>query len=397
MGKAIGDSAGYLRSTMVDPGGLALTSRYEVDARGNVTATVDPRGVRSTRTVNELDWPVETMAAASPSGDGAPALNLKTTWVYDANGNLAEERLPVGTGGSQAATVFSHGMLDELLSVSHTVPSSGQQVTRSFGYDEDYNVVQRSDPVGTVTEIDYDVRDLPVAVRRGVGMPEMASESFTYDADGRRTSWRDGRGELWASTFDGYGRPAASVDPLGNRTETIYPDASSDPGVSYQAVEVLRESPSGDLMARSRSAFDPLGRTATSTRFLWEGSDVGSARALTTSYGYDGAGHLTAVTDPMARSTSWSYDMVGRRTGVTDAAGNQVSWILDRGGNPVRTERFETMPSGGVAMIPSTADFDALGRPTAVRDALGNETKDLLRRPWQPDGQGRPRGQPDLA
>ena len=196
MGKAIGDSAGYLRSTMVDPGGLALTSRYEVDARGNVTATVDPRGVRSTRTVNELDWPVETMAAASPSADGAPALNLKTTWVYDANGNLAEERLPVGTGGSQAATVFSHGMLDELLSVSHTVPSSGQQMTRSFGYDEDYNVVQRTDPVGTVTAIDYDVRDLPVAVRRGVGMPEMASESFTYDADGRRTSWRDGRGCL---------------------------------------------------------------------------------------------------------------------------------------------------------------------------------------------------------
>ena len=260
-----GADAGYLRSTMVDPGGLALTSRYEVDARGNVTATVDPRGVRSTRTVNELDWPVETMAAASPSADGAPALNLKTTWVYDANGNLAEERLPVGTGGSQAATVFSHGMLDELLSVSHTVPSSGQQVSRSFGYDEDYNVVQRTDPVGTVTEIDYDARDLPVAVRRGVGMPEMASESFAYDADGTRTSWRDGRGELWASTFDGYGRPAASVDPLGNRTETLYPDASSDPGVSYQAVEVLRESPSGDLMARSRSAFDPLGRTAAST------------------------------------------------------------------------------------------------------------------------------------
>ena len=145
--------------------------------------------------------------------------------------------------------------------------------------------------------------------------------------------------------------------------------------MSYRAVEVRQEDAGGGLLARSRTALDPLGRTAAVTRFLWQGTGGGSAQALTTAYGYDDAGHLTTVTDPLSHSTSWSYDSAGRRIGRADAAGNQLSWILDRDGNAVRTERFETTPSGGVETVPSTADFDALGRPTAVRDALGNETR----------------------
>ncbi len=64
---------GYLEQSQVDPSGLSLTTRYETDAKGNVTAEITPRGVRHERVYNALDWSVETRAAATGSSDGAPA------------------------------------------------------------------------------------------------------------------------------------------------------------------------------------------------------------------------------------------------------------------------------------------------------------------------------------
>ena len=51
-----GDSEGYLERVVVDPGELKLTTKYETDARGNVTAVIDPRNVRHEQVFNELDW-----------------------------------------------------------------------------------------------------------------------------------------------------------------------------------------------------------------------------------------------------------------------------------------------------------------------------------------------------
>ena len=51
-----GESEGYLKQVTVDPDGIGSTARYETDARGNVAAAIDSRGVRHESDFNELDW-----------------------------------------------------------------------------------------------------------------------------------------------------------------------------------------------------------------------------------------------------------------------------------------------------------------------------------------------------
>jgi len=379
-----GAAAGYLRTVVTDPLGLALTTRHEVDELGRPTAVIDPRGTRHENTYNELGWLVETVAAASPSSDGAPALNLRTTYVHDANGNVVEERQPVGQDGDQASTHSTYGMLDELLSVEHTTQPASQIVRRTFDYDEDRNLIREIDAVGTVTETDYDGRGLPVSVRRAVGLPSQANETFLYGAEGQLIQRLDPLSNSWTRSYDGYGRLSNSFDPLGNRTRTTYLDSQSDPDILYAAIEVQKEDAGGAVTSRSKSERDPLGRMASLTGFLWQGQDVASARELTTSYFYNGAGDLTSIVDPMGRSTSWSYDGAGRTKESTDPVGNRTQWLLDAAGNTVVTERHETLPDGGTAVIPTAHVYDAVGRPTVTADALGNETRAFY------DAQGNP-------
>ncbi len=59
--------------TVEDPQGQALESRVERNARGEVVATIDGRGVRDETVRNELGWVVEEHQAVTSSNDGAPA------------------------------------------------------------------------------------------------------------------------------------------------------------------------------------------------------------------------------------------------------------------------------------------------------------------------------------
>ena len=86
-------------------GGLALTTAFEYDARGNPTRVIDPRGNDWLCSYNSLDQLVQAKSAPLGNSDTG-TFRIRTQFTYDANDNLtvlAEENLDAnGTPGTNA-------------------------------------------------------------------------------------------------------------------------------------------------------------------------------------------------------------------------------------------------------------------------------------------------------
>ncbi|MEM7586358.1 MAG: RHS repeat-associated core domain-containing protein, partial [Acidobacteriota bacterium] len=382
-------SHGYLESIVVDPDGLDLSTRFETDPRGNVVAVIDPRGVRSTRTYNALDWPIQSRAAVTGSNDGAPPLGYTSHTRYDRNGNVSEVLRPFADGTEHTRIRRRHGILDQVLEVQAEVmpgdPIADWPTTR-YDYDANLNLIRVTDPEGNVTETTYDARNLAEASSSGLGaqpLVEPIVESVTYDADRRPTLRTDGRLKVWEMRYDGYGRMRETVDPLGNRSAITYDD-HGNPKVRKAFA------PDGSLLAESSSVYDLLDRSIEATRWVWKGEVLGSerpaeARAVVDHFEYDPTSKLIRHTDPLDRVSENRFDAAERLRETEDAAGNLRQLIYDRGSNVVEQRDIELDPEGNAVTVTSTATYDALGRPKSQSDALGNTTE------LQLDARGLPR------
>jgi RHS repeat-associated protein len=378
-------SIGYLQQETVVAGALSLRTGYETDDRGNVTAMTDPRGVRHQRTYNALNWITSSTRAASASVEvpPAPALRYVTSYLYDPNGNLVEEQRPIGDGTAATRVRHIYGPLDEVLVQAREIQPGDHWTDWSkttYSYDLNRNLVQTIEPDGQTTVISYDKRNLPVARTRGFGSPAAVAEAFQYDQERHLALYADGRQNHWLTRYDGYGRVAATVDPLGNHADTLY-DSGGNP-VAAMAFQLQGSPPSDQLLAQRNAAYDLLGRRTALTAKLWtyDLQNLGlpqGARDLTTAVQYDPASNVTAVTDPLLRTTRYVYDAAERRIATVDAAGNRLEHDLDADGNAVTTRSIEqltggTAGGGGPVTVTTHATYDALDRLATTVDGLGN-------------------------
>ena len=361
-----GGGNGYLQRLTRDPAGLNLATSFSVDARGNVMEETDPRGVRTEYHWNEADWPVSVMAAASASSDGATPLRYMTRYLHDAIGQRVETQEPDGDDGSATLKVKqTYGLLGELTEMRREI-GAGAESVESYDYDENLNRVMTTAPNGQKTHWTYDERDLPQEIQIGFGTPDVVTETYGYDAEGRMLRRTDGRLKVWPVEYDGYGRTMVTRDPLGNARKVTY-DAGDHP-LSSAALDAA-----GEMLAETKVEYDALGRRKKTLEMLWEtGIARAAARELVTSYDYDGVGNLMAMTDPLGHQTTYHYDGANRRMMVKDALGNELEFELDGQGNPKRFIRREKMPDGSMAEVAETTKYDALGRAMERSDALGN-------------------------
>jgi RHS repeat-associated protein len=366
---------GYLRQTEVDPGGLGIRTRYETDARGNVTAVIGPRGVRHETEFNALDWPVETRRATSGSSDdstsdgsalvpdaAAPPLGYVQRQVYDRNGNLAEVRIPFGAGGQSTLQRYTYGELDELLVTKRQIMPSdpeSQWTVEVREYDKNLNLKKVIDPVRHVVEADYDLRNLVTETRSGLGTDPLAEpiiETYSFNNDRELDLLQDGRGNPWANVYDGYGRLRDELDPLGNKRRSEYDDNGNP--IRQRAFDA-----SDTLLAESAAAYDRLDRQVESSNLLWE-TDSGSATALTATLVYDRMSNVKQVIDPLGRVTTYEYDDAERLIKTQDPLGNRQELVLDKAGNVRMTKSFEIDPEGETTEVVFKRTYDALNRPS---------------------------------
>ncbi len=276
-----------------------------------------------------------------------PAGNISRT-MYDAAGNIVGET--DGTGAHTTYELTPMGYLASLVdangqrtafirdakgqATSVTLPSGA---TESYAYDAAGNQVAHTDALGNVESWSYDCKGRCTAHADLAGN----ATSYAYDARGYLTSEEGPDGAITTYERDGtYGVALATIDALGNRTESTY-----------------------DTMGRLTKSEDALGTIAerayaSGGRLISEADGAGA----TTSYAYTAAGRLAKV-DVEGRIWELAYDEAGQMTSMVDPAGEEWAFAYDAAGNLASA----TDPEGNV----TTYAYDGAGRQVSTTDPEG--------------------------
>ncbi|HEV7509645.1 MAG TPA: Ig-like domain-containing protein [Thermoanaerobaculia bacterium] len=359
-----GDSEGYLKDLKAPE---EQTTHLETDARGNVTAITDSGGVRHEQIWNEVDWLVESRAAASATGK--PALNYQTFYLYDEDGNVIEKQQPAGDGTEHLSVRYQYGRLNEVEGIFRDI-AAGTSVSELRFYDNNLNLIGIQGPEGRNSDFTYDERNLLKTAKRASGSPFEQTETYERDDDGQLISTTDARGKIRLTRWDGYGRLEQGVDPLEDTVETTYDNAGN-------LLEATSFDSDDKVLARTNFQYDALERVKLRRDWAFDPAAATEfevptgAQALETKYEYDLLSSLKKVTDPRGTATTFDYDTAGRLVERQDGEGNRIHLTLDPSGTAKTVTRFE---AGGGTVI-ETLEYDALNRLTKATDGVGNATE----------------------
>ncbi|MEM8964585.1 MAG: hypothetical protein AAGD38_24070, partial [Acidobacteriota bacterium] len=243
-------------------------------------------------------------------------------------------RMVSATDLAGAATTY--GWAEDFL-VSVTGPTGA---TRSLAYDERGNVTAVTLEDGGVRQLGYgDDNRLAWEIR-----PSGATETYEYDDGGRLVSSHATGNAPVQRTWNADDRITEMVDGTGTTTYTY--DVAGD----LAAIDF----PDGSAVVYLR---DLLGRVIEVT------VSATGVTPLTTLYGYDEAGNLVTVTDPLGGVTTWVYDQVNRPTTRTLPNGVTTAWTYD-----LRDRITSIVHTDNVGLVLASATYQRAisGEPTRI-------------------------------
>lgn len=385
---------GHLKQVLADPDILNMKVGWERDLLGRATrkysprydASRDDRFVQTTQ-YNELDQ-ITTITSTAP-------FNNKIHFKYDAVGKLKEE-------------------ITELTN-SDAVAQEEPQMTTSYKYDQEFNLIQKSifgsnnalakknkyifdsaarlcisiSPNGKKTKIFFNEQSLIAKQLDDHGGIASATKKF-YDIDGRMIRQINAIGGTDLYKYDVEGRVIESEDPMRNKIFTSYDKKGNIICVRHFAIN---NSENYSLVKRIGFTYDELGRKIKmhinkfdnpvetteelSNAFLLEGP----GKVLTTSYFYNENNQIIKIIDFSGRELIREYDLIGRLIKVKDASANTIRFNYDQSGNLIRADRTECIRDPDTNEIVSHQYFatayayDELDRLMEKTNPLGSKMK----------------------
>ncbi|WP_162890457.1 DNRLRE domain-containing protein [Streptomyces olivoreticuli] len=268
---------------------------YSYDARGELTEQTAPDGRKAVRTFTTGSEPASDGKGTMPAGLLASMTDAKgktTRYGYSAGGDLAETTDPAGL-----TTRYTYDRLGRKLTETDVSDSQPQGVTVSFTYDGANRVVTTTKPgvknkvtdvthtQRTTVEYDKDGLQTRSEVTDLTGGDPARETRTEYDDSARPVRVTDAEGAETSYGYDVLGNRVWEVDPSGTRTETAYTPRNS-------VAEVRVRDWKGDPQEAPKDGTD----------------GPGDEKVLVTdSYAYDMAGRLTRHTDAMGRTRAFSY------------------------------------------------------------------------------------------
>ena len=423
-------SFGRLATQVIDVGNNNLTTHYDYDAYGNISAMTDPCGSTWEYLYNQLNQLVlET--APSTGGD-----RYQTIYYYDANGNLVRtDMLNVDDQGhTVGANPYFTGIMEydvrnlltcgcrevgtyngspgppELPRCAAVPPS--EFINYGYGYDAAGNRilelkgVAAEDPNSRNAVCTwYDERNLVFRTTQGWRDPNDASvpndphanrSTTQYDYDGNGNLARTLQGiedpnapRVTVNTYDGYNRVIATVDAMGNRTLYHYDPHGNlggerAPGLLNEyATRVLGElvdvegGAANVRLSETMFRYDNMDRAIQSdvAHFDPNGqTNIGDGMQTTTTE-YAGTSQVRRVKNDNNHVTTTEYDTANRVRQVLDAKGNTVTYTYDACSKPVSITELDQPSIGGPDQeFVTTRAYDALHRLIRTEDNVHNAT-----------------------
>jgi len=224
-------------------------------------------------------------------------LGRKTTYQYDASGNITHETLLAGTASARTLEYTYEPATNERTSVTNALKH-----TTAYHYGEHGELLSETDPLGHKTSAEYDAEGQPVAIKNQLG----ATTKLGY-ALGDLTSITDPIGRISKRFLSTSGLLAAATTPGGQQT--------------------LYEYNADGQMAK---VTDPLGAT-TSYEYDGDGNptSVSDANKHRSSDSYDPMDLLESETDPLEHTTKATYDQEGQLTELKDRNGKVSKFVYD--------------------------------------------------------------------
>ena len=265
------------------------------------------------------------------------------TFTYDDTklGLMTEHKLRNG-----ATVSFEYDVNNRYLKTS----SADAAGTTHYQYDSADRLQLVTDPLGHTTEYTYNDRGQVTQVIYADG----SSKAFGYDSNGNLAAEVNSMGQSWIYTNDVFRRRISVTDPLKRVTQYNY---SGGPAgcVACGAAD----KPSSIVL--------PSGKTIS---FVYDAEWQKTSESfggVTTSFGYDAAGHLTNVTDPNSETWNYIYDNCRRLVGSKDPLMRTTQWVYDGYGN----KTSETRPDGSM----TSYEYDQMNRMVRITAPGNNITK----------------------
>lgn len=351
-----------------NPGGGTsdVLATYSYDASGLLSAAEDAMDRITTYTYDGGQQLVKVLTT-----DPTTNLGREASYTYDLAGNLTssfDAGLSGGLAGPGTQTSYTLNADNQL--TSSTIDPTALDRTTSYAYDADGRVSARtvSDSAGsTVTDFGYNPAGNLTSRTVKDGSSNLET-TWTYDERGlpltRISPLGNVTGGTPASFTTSYGyNPAGNLTsltgpPMPTQTDTAQTPVTTRPVTTYgydsYGDQTAIMDPNGGI---TTGTYDGAGRVTALTEPSYTPPGAATAITATSTYAYDGMGNLTSSTDPAGNTTSFTYDALGDLTSRTDpqltgqSAPGTWTWTYDAAGEP----QTQTDPTG--AQTQTTWDY----------------------------------------
>ena len=257
-------------------------------------------------------------------------------------------------------------------------------IQSTLEYDDDDNVVKRTDANGNITSYTYDDRGNMLSLTDALGN----SERYTYDDKFNMvTSFQDKNGNSYRFDYDAKGNLVSVFQPNGNTISYFYDKLDRIEQLSDNMGVIAKYTYDGN--GNQLTMTDGLDRTMT---YTYDGLNRKTSESLpsgaTTRYQYDNNSNLTSVTDALSHVTSYTYSSLNQQLTHTDALNAVTKFEYDANGNLSKATdakgnatsyAYDALNQNTAITFANGASlqytYDELGNVISSKDRAGNEFK----------------------